>query len=183
MARRKTKRFWIDLGSEQVSNMACVMGVALFLRIAYFFGFTRLESAGFMHITFGLVLPLILEAGFLVLIKGVRFRNTELYGLLGAGICLMLFFQCFRYESVLRMALGFSACLGCGATMIAMLRGLVDQRTVKWIFIGVAVGRLVLFNIVQNLLGLHLITLIFEVSAMFDLVALGLFAGCVQSKK
>ena len=44
MARRKTKRFWIDLGSEQVSNMACVMGVALFLRIAYFFGFSQYGS-------------------------------------------------------------------------------------------------------------------------------------------
>lgn len=183
MAGRKVKRFRIDLGSEQIVNMTCIMGVALFARIVYFFGLTRLEEAGFMHLTFGLILPLMLEAVLIVLIRGIRFHNPGLYILLCAALCLMLFFQCFRYDSILRMILGFVSYLACGAAFVALLGGFLNEKIVKWTLLAVAAGRLIFFNLFQNVFGLHLIILIYEIAAILDLVAMGMFAEELRTKK
>lgn len=183
MIQKMMKRYRVYPGEETMINLSCVLGVALFVRIVYFFGFTRLEEAGFFAIAFGLVLPLLLETAFIVLLRGVRYNRPDVYVYLSTAMCLMLFLLCFRYVGILRAILGFVSYLGCIAAVFCMLSGMLSEKVVKWIFFGVAMGRFLFFNLFQNVFGLHLITFMFETAGILDIVAMGMFVGALKKKK
>ena len=183
MIRKMMRRYRVYPGEETMINLSCVLGVALFVRIVYFFGFTRLEEAGFFAIAVGLVLPLLLETAFIVLLRGVRYHKSDVYLCLSTAMCLVLFLLCFRYVGILRAILGFVSYLACIAAIFAMLSNMLSEKIVKWIFFGVALGRLLIFNLFQNVLGLHLITFMFETAGILDIVAMGMLVGSLKKKK
>ena len=183
MSDFKLIRYRMDPKGKAAENAAGLMGIGMFLRIVYFFALTRLESAGAFLLIFGLILPLIAEVAFIVMIKGLRLNNPWLYAIVGAFLCLVLLVLGFQYGNVLRLVLAILLYLAGGGALVAMVMGFLPNKAVKWGFIGVAAGRLVFFNIVQNVLGFHPVVLVFEVAAMFELLALGCFAATLTEKK
>ena len=183
MSKFKPIRYRMDPKGKAADTAAGLMGIGMFLRIVYFFALTRLESVGAFMLIFGLILPLIAEVGFIVMLKGLRLNNPWLYAATGAALCIVLLVLSFQYSSVLRLVLAILMYLVCGGGLIAMVMGFLPNKAVKWGFIAVAAGRLVFFNIVQNVIGFHPVALVFEAAAMLELLALSGFAATLTEKK
>ena len=173
----------IDFKGEQVAKTAGLMGIAMFLRIVYFFALTRLEQVGAFLLIFGLTLPVLIEVAYIVMLKVLRFPNAIAYTMMGTGLCLVLFVLSFQYAGILRLILGLFVYLVAGGALMAMILGFVPAKMVKWGLIGLAAGRLIFFNLFQNLFGLHLVTLVFEAAAMVELLALATFTTTLKMKK
>lgn len=183
MGKQPKSAYMLDYSSPMLQRAVALIGWALFLRIAYFFAFTKLEEAGFFRICFGLILPLLTEAAFLVLIRGVRMKNTWLYCVMAGIMCLWMLIQSFGCGDVLRTIVEILLCILCTAVPLMLFYGYIPKVAAKWLLFGTAIVRLLLFNLVQNFFGLHWITLIFEVSAMLELVGLGLFVDAFEGIK
>ena len=183
MSKQIKSAYKFDYTSPYFQRAVVLIGWAMFLRIAYFFAFTKLEEAGFFRICFGLVLPLLTEAAFLVIARGIRMKNTWLDCVMAGIMCLWMLIQSFGCGDVLRTIAEIFLCLLCTAAPLLLFYGIVPKQMAKWLLFGTAIVRLVLFNLVQNFFGLHWITLIFEVSAMLELVGLGLFVDAFEAKK
>ena len=175
MAHYRKPRFWMDMTADKTYVPSAILGVAFFLRMAYFFGFTRLESVGFWNLLVGLILPIAAEASIIVLLRGLRFHRVSVYLMIGAGLCLALLLQCFQFDSVVRIILAVAAYLICAMSLLGIMAGYLTPEIGKWILLGTAAARLLIFNLVQNIFGLHWLTFIFEAAAIFDLLAMALF--------
>lgn len=176
-------KYKMDPKSETADKAAGLLGVGMFLRIVYFFALTRLESVGAFMLIFGLILPVIAEVAFIVMLKGLRLNNPWLYAATGAALCIVMLVLSFQYNSVLRLVLAILIYLACCGSLIAMVMGFLPNKAVKWGFIAVAAGRLVFFNIVQNVIGFHPVALVFEAAAMLELLALSGFAATLYTRK
>ena len=183
MGKQPKSAYKLDYSSPVLQRAVVLIGWAMFLRIAYFFAFTKLEEAGVFRICFGLILPLLTEAAFLVLIRGVRMKNTWLYCVMAGIMCLWMLIQSFGSGDVLRTIVEILLCMLCTAAPLMLFYGYIPKRVAKWLLFGTAIVRLVLFNLVQNFFGLHWITLIFEISSMLELVGLGFLTEAFGSKK
>ena len=183
MAHYRKPRYWMDLTADKTYWPVTILGVAFFLRMAYFFGFTRLESVGFWNLLVGLILPLAAEVAFIVLLRGLRYPKVNIYLLIGATLCATLLLQSFQFDSVLRIIVAVGAYLICVMAVLGVMLGYLTLDMGKWILFGTAAGRLLFFNLVQNVFGLHWITLIFEAAAIFDLAAVGFFVNNLRKSK
>ena len=183
MGKQPKSAYKLDYSSPVLQRAVVLIGWAMFLRIAYFFAFTKLEEAGVFRICFGSILPLLTEAAFLVLIRGVRKKNTWLYCVMAGIMCLWMLIQSFGSGDVLRTIVEILLCMLCTAAPLMLFYGYIPKRVAKWLLFGTAIVRLVLFNLVQNFFGLHWITLIFEISSMLELVGLGFLTEAFGSKK
>lgn len=183
MGKQIKSVYRFDDSAPQIQRAVVLIGWAMFLRIAYFFAFTKLEEAGFFRICFGLVLPLLTEAAFLVLLRGVRMKNSWLYCVILGVMMLWMLIQSFGCGDVLRMIAEIFLYILCAAVPLMLFYGFLPKQIGKWVLFGTAIARLILFNLVQNFFGLHWITLIFEVSAMLELVGIGFFVDAFQDKK
>ncbi len=180
MENKHRKHIGVDFDQDTPFKAAALMGVALFLRIAYYFGFTRLETAGFLSITAGLILPVLIGAGYIVLLRGLRFNAPGIYALMGVGLCLTLFLQSFLYAGLFRVFLGISFYLICGTAILGFAMGFLQNSVVYWLLILVAVGRVLFFNLFQNVFGLHFITLIPETAAVCELISLAILIKSID---
>lgn len=183
MNKLKRVRYDMDPKSKTADTAAGLMGIGMFLRIVYFFALTRLETVDVFMLVFGLVLPLIAQTAFIVMLKALHLNNPWLYAVVGAFHCVVLLILCTQYAGLLRLILGIVMYLACGAGLVVTALGIVNNKLIKWGFFAVAAGRLVFFNIVQNVFGFHPVTLVFEVAAMFELLALGGFLANLYVKK
>lgn len=183
MGKQLKCAYKIDYDSTNVQRAVVLIGWAMFLRIVYFFALTKLEQAGFFRICFGLVLPLLTEATFLVMIRGLQKKNTWLYCIMASVMGLWLLIQAFGTGDVLRTIAEILLYILCTAAPMMLFYGYIPKNIAKWLLVGAAVARLLLFNLVQNFFGLHWITLVFEISAMLELVGLGFFMDGMYTKK
>jgi len=183
MSKRRLPWYTVDTKSEAAAKSAGFMGIAMFLRIVYFFAMTRLEDTDQFMLIFGLVLPVAVEITYLILMKGLRQNNLWLYAITGAVQMVILIVLCFQYQNTLRLVLGILVYLLCGAGLIVMALGLIKNKLVLWSILAVAVGKVLFYNLVQNILGLRIIPLVFEMAAVMELLALCALAASVKKRK
>lgn len=175
MAHR-IKCYHMDFEGKGLATAAVLMGLAFFLRMVYYFGFTSTETVGLAELILFLILPLVLEAGFIVLLRGVRLNISLVYGILGAVYCALLIAQSLYYGSILRMVLGIIAYVLCGGLLVVVSLGLLSKDIAVTMCVGTAVVRLAVFDLKPYFLELNLVAFLSEAAAICAVLALGYMA-------
>lgn len=183
MAKIKLHKFHMDLEGKYHVGTAALMGAAFFLRAAYYFGFTRPESAGVWNLLTFLILPMLLETAFMVMLRGIHLDLPGVYGIMGAVYCLLLILQSFQLGSVLRIVLAIFGFVICGGALVGVGWGVLSKSlgvTALLVTFGV---RLLAFDL-RLLLRLRLIALIREAAGLCGILALAMLcAGLVEKSK
>lgn len=182
MARKWTYQYHMDLDSKAHQGAPAMMGCAFFLRAAYYFGFTRPEDAGVWNLLIFLILPMLIEAAFMVMIRGIRLDLPSIYGILGAAYCLLMVLQSFQSDSVLRIILGPIAYLSCAAALIGVGWNLLSKSLTVAVLLVVFTVRLLGFDL-GYLFSLRLIPFIREAAGLCGILGLSLLAMGLKDKR
>lgn len=76
----KSVRCHIRLDSSWANSSAVCMGIAVFVRTVYYFGLTNLRDFSGFDLAVQVVLPMIVAAAYLILIRGLRLNSPVLTG-------------------------------------------------------------------------------------------------------
>ena len=183
MANKKTLHYKMDFENSKLWVAAAMMGASFFLRVAYFFGFTRLEDVGAWNLLAFLILPVVVELAFMVLLRGIRLNAPGVYGILGAAYCFLQLLQSFQYGDVLRTVLAVVAYIGCGALLFITAGGMLKKGFAVAALIVTALVRLLAFDLSAYILKLRLISFLPEAAAICGLLALGYVAWGLKAPK
>ena len=173
MGRNRMPRCGMDFDSPKLNAAAVLIGVSFFARVAYYFGISGLQNNGFGTLLLFLILPAILELTVIVLVRGVCLNAPMIYAFVGAGYSVLLTIQSFQYDSVLQIILGVAAYLACAVLLVLEVYGIVRRELAAWVLIGVALLRLVIFDIRLYILSFHLAAFLPEAAGLCGLVAFG----------
>ncbi|MBQ7331063.1 MAG: hypothetical protein IJW94_04655 [Oscillospiraceae bacterium] len=81
-------RYQIDFESKWLNYSVIAMAVSFFATMVYYFGACNFADLGFVKIVFGAILPALLSAGFVVLLKVKKWNAPGVYGMIYAGLCI-----------------------------------------------------------------------------------------------
>lgn len=177
MKRKTTYNYSMDFGGRSHFAAAAFMGGAFFLRAVYYFGFTRPETVGVWNLIIFLILPLLLEAAFMVMIRGLRLNMPGIYGIMGAVYCLLFLLQSFHSGSILRIVLAVIAYLACAAVVWGTGAGLLS-KSLALAVLSVTLGvRFLVFDLSGYIFSLRIVAFILEAAALCGLI--GLVCLCV----
>lgn len=76
----KSARCHIRMNSRWASVSAVCMGISVFIRTVYYFGLINLRDVGGYALVMDVILPMIVAAGYLVMIKALRLNSPTLFG-------------------------------------------------------------------------------------------------------
>lgn len=172
MNLRKTHNYRMDFESKQHFAVATLMGGAFFLRAVYYFGFTRPENVGVWNLLIFLILPMLLEAGYMVLLRGIRFNAPGVYGMMGAGYCLLLMLQSFQSGGVLRIILAVLAYLACAVSILAVTAGLLSKGVAVALLLLTLGGRFLIFDLSGYVFSFRIVAFIREAAALCGISSL-----------
>ena len=164
----------MNMGGKHMGKVPVLMGLAFYLQIVYYFGFTRMEQMGLGSMILMLILPALLELGFVVMMRGIRFNNPMVYGAMGMVYCLILMIQSFTCGSVLRIVLSCVIYLACmGLIAVAVLKILN-----KWFAVGAlltaAAVQFFVFDLVPYVIKFKVIKMIPKAATICGLIALAI---------
>ena len=164
----------MDFEGPWLNAAAALMGGAFFLRAVYYFGVQGLsDSLGTLLLM--MAFPMILEAAFVIVFRGVRLNAPGLCGILAALYCVLLLIQSFFYGDFLRTMLGIVAYPVCGIALLALIFGLLRSRgLVVTVFAVVVAVRLLMFDLGAYILKLRLAEFLPEAAALCGLLSLTL---------
>lgn len=182
MALKQTYRYRMDFDSKQHVAAAALMGCAFFLRIAYFFGFTRPESAGVWNLIVLLILPMLMEVAYMVMIRGIKLDLPNIYGIMGAGYCLLLLLQSFSCGNVLRIILAVVGYVLCGAAMLGIGWGMLSKSLTVLVLIVTFAVRFLVFDLGGYIFSFRLIEFILEAAALCGILGLACLSGGLKDK-
>lgn len=171
MGRKNNK---VDVDSRNVVYAATLMGASFFMRSVFYFGLSRLEELGAGELLLSMILPMLLELGFLILLRGVRLNVPNVYSSMGAVYCLLLLLQSFGHGSILRTILEIVIYLACAALLVLVGMKLMKNELAAIAFFAAALVR-ILFDLGPYIFKFRLIALLPEAAAISGLLALGLF--------
>lgn len=180
--KQKRERYHVDMESKGTFACTALMGISLFLRVMYYFGFTRTETVGFGEILLWLVLPLLLEISFIILLRGFQLDAPGLYGMLGAACCLILMLQSMGYDSLLRMIMGIIIYVICGGILIGVTAGYLSSQIGVTLFFVTGAIR-ILLDVKPYILEFHPVQLMIEAAGVCVVLALGCLAAGLKSRK
>ena len=184
MAKIHIHKYQMDPDGKYHLGTTAMMGASLFLRAAYYFGFTRPENTGAFEMIMFLILPMVLELAFMVMIRGVKLNLPGVYGIMGAVFCMLLAIQGIMMGGVLRIILSILAYLVCGAAMVGVGWGLLSKSLGVTALILTFVVRLLAFDL-KLLTGLRLVAFMQEAAGLCVILALAFLCGglCEKTKK
>lgn len=183
MKRKLTYKYHMDFNGKPHQAAAAFMGGAFFLRIAYHFGFTRPEEAGFVNLLLYLILPLLLEGAFMVMLRGLRVNLPGTYTIMGAAYCVILLLQSFQSGSLLRIVLSVVAYLACAAVLVGTGWGLLSKSLTTGIILVTLAVRLLVFDLSGYVFALRVIPFIREAAALCGIASLACLSGGLKDKK
>ena len=76
----KSARCHIRMQSKWASASAVCMGISVFIRTAYYFGLINLRDLTGFEVAMDVIFPMIIAAGYLVMIKALRLNSPILFG-------------------------------------------------------------------------------------------------------
>lgn len=76
----KSARCHIRMNSKWAHLSAACMGVSVFIRAVYYFGLINLRDLGGFALATEVILPMVIAAGYLVMIKALRLNSPTLFG-------------------------------------------------------------------------------------------------------
>lgn len=183
MAKIKLHKYRMEPDSKFHVATTALMGLSFFLRAAYYFGFTRPEEAGIFELLMMLILPMVLEIGFMVMLRGLKLNLPGIFGIMGAVFCALLMIQSFCVGGVLRIILAIVGYLACGAALVGVGWGILSKSLGVTVLGMTFAVRLLAFDL-KDLLGLHLVVFMREAAGLCAILALAFFcAGLLEKDK
>ncbi len=177
------KHYRMEMEGRCAITAASLMGLALFLRVFYYFGLVGVNNVGALWLIMGLILPLALEIGFVVLLKGIRLNAPGLYGIIGAAYCLLLLIQSFQYGSVVRIVLGILAYLICGGLVFVVSGGWLSKEIGVTALFATAAIRFFVFCLGKYIFSLSLVAFLPEAAALCGICALGVLVNGLKEPR
>lgn len=80
MSLTKSARCHIRMQSRWASASAVCMGISVFLRTVYYFGLINLRDLGGFELAMEVILPMLIAASYLIMIKGLQLNSPILFG-------------------------------------------------------------------------------------------------------
>ncbi len=128
MNLKQYMRYQMDFSGKWAPASAALTGASFFLRILYYFVFTDITTRSAVEIVFAIILPLLLFAGYFVLLGVLKWNAPGIYGILGCALCLFLVISGFFSGSILRILLGIIFYLIIGVGLLATVGGYLPGR-------------------------------------------------------
>lgn len=179
--RMNFKRSWTGASGA-------LMGFALFAKMVHHFGLTDISRCGFFEILFSMALPVLLCAGYIILLRFVKLNAPGVFAILGAALYFLVMVDNIRSGGVLRIVLSLVAYGTAIFLLIATVAGyLPDKIFVLAIGFLIPVFRFFLFDLggwaaAAGTIGkLRFLTL--SVSNMAVLAALFCLPMCMRPAK
>lgn len=164
----------LNMEGKHMGKVPILMGLAFYLQIVYCFSFTRLEQMGFGKMLLMLILPALLTLAFVVLMRGIRFNNPTVYGIMGMAYCLILMLQSFTSGSVLRIVLACIVYIACIVMMAMTVGKVLNQWFAVGALLAAAAGRFLIFDLVPYVFKFRIFVMISEASVICALIALSI---------
>lgn len=183
MARKLTYRYHMEPDSRSHVAFSAFMGGAFFLRAAYYFGFSRPEEAGFWSLLIFLILPALLECGYMVMVRGLRLDLPGVYGIMGAAYFALMLLQSFQTGGVLRIVLAIPAYLCCAAAMVGIGWGLLSKSLANAVLVITLAVRVLAFDLSGYVLKFRVIPFIREAAALCGIIGMICFITGLKDKK
>lgn len=176
-------RYNVVFKSKWASYSTVFAGLSFFLLTVCYFGIKNLTDCGFGEIVFSMILPMLLMVVFVVLLRGVHFPGTPVYGILGALYCLSMIIHTFSYDNFLYGIFGMLWYVITGLICLATTGGYIANRAYMSItFLLPAIYRLVFIDLWQYIFKLDILGFIPEAAVLSGLVVFGLFALGMEPK-
>ena len=148
MNLKKYGDFPVDFKSKHAVAAGGFMGLFIFLRMLYYFGFLKFSEAGAGELILLLILPLLVGIAFLVLYSGIRLNAPGIYGILGAIFCVFLILWSLFTGDVLRIILAVLWYLLAGTMLLGTAGGFLPDNGFAAVSFGAAaVIRVLLFTL------------------------------------
>ena len=180
MAKILMHKYHMDPEGKYHVGAAALMGASFFLRAAYYFGFTRPETAGAWNLIVFLILPMLLEVAFMVMLRGIKLDLPGIYGIMGAAYCMLMILQSFQLGGALRIVLAIIGFVVCGGALVGIGWGFLSKSLGVTALLVTFCVRLLAFDL-RLLMKLRLIALIREAAGLCGILALAFIcAGLVE---
>ena len=179
MRLKKYTQYHVNFDSKYVNACGALMGLSFFLRIVYYFGLMSLKDVSIAEFLTSGILGILLCGAFVICLICLRLNAPGLFGLMGAGQCLMLMIASFTTGSAARIVLAILWYALCAAVFIITISGHLPGRLLSALMFWLAgfvrifffdLGRIGIFRWVQ------------ELAVLSAVVALGCFIMGLKSK-
>lgn len=176
-------RYRVGFGSKWAAYSTVFAGLSFFLLTVCYFGIKNLADCGFGQIVFSMILPMLLLVVFLVLLRGIRFPGTPVYGILGALYCMSMIVHTFSYDDIFYGIFGMLWYVITALICLATTSGYIANRAYMAIaFLLPAIYRLLFIDLSKYILRLDVLGFIPEAAVLSGLVVFGLFALGMEAK-
>lgn len=180
MGLNKRARCYIRMDSRWASASSVCMGISVFIRAVFYFGLTNLRDLSGFEVAMDVILPMIVAAAYLIVLKGLLLNSPLLFG---GMIAILGVNDLFTNSSGGAGVFGGVLLLVFAALFLATGLGYLPNR------IGVVCGAAVLvlyrvfavdLNLILPLKEFHPIAYLPEASSLFVFLAVALLAPALQ---
>ena len=126
---RPIYRYQMDFKGKWTRWSLLLMALSFFFYMVYSFGVSNLADTGLFKAVFVMLLPTILTAGYIVLLKIKELNAPGIYGLIGAGLCLCALFCTFFTGNAVQIVLGILWYPICALLLLAAVGGYLPSVT------------------------------------------------------
>ena len=128
MEMKQYKQYRMDFGGK-ILNFFCILcGLSFFFRVTYYFMLINPVECPVLEVLFSMILPLLLCAAAMVVLKYFKLNAPGTVGIIGAAMCLCLMSGTFFSGSVLRIILAVVFYLAAGSLLLMTVGGYVPTR-------------------------------------------------------
>ncbi len=180
MQLKQYLQYQMDFKGKWAQPAAILMGLSFFLRIVCFFGLRFLSDWTFFDVLFQIFLPLLLSGAYVVLIRAIRLNAPGLYGLIGAGLCILTFLWSFFSGSVLYIILCLVYYCAAGVVLLGTSGGYLPGKLLSSVLFAIPVV-IRLFSL--DVLTLKIDGLFLELSVLLQMASLFCLTRCFKEVK
>lgn len=149
MQLKQYATYQIDFRSKVLTASCALMGLSLFLRAFYYLGIHGLSDHHIGIILFNILAPLAGSFYYIYLLKFKRLNAPGLYGLLGAGFCLVCMFGSIFSGNILRIILSILWYPAAALIFLATVRGNTPDKLLSCLLLTIPIG----FRLILMLFG------------------------------
>ncbi len=150
MNLKQYHRYQMDFSGSWMKGSLASMGLAVFLLAVYYFGWINLSAVKIGKLILGLILPMLLCLGYIVLLRFVKLNAPGVYGIIGAALCLVLMGGNILAGGLLRMILSIVGYALCSVILIFCVGGYLPGKLPASLTFGIAFAvRLLFFDLLR----------------------------------
>ena len=160
----------MDFAGHWLNAFCILCGLSFFLRVEYYFMFVNPTLCSTSEVIFSMILPLLLTAAAMVVLKFIRWNAPGAVVLIGAAMCLSLMIGTFFTGTWFRILLAVIFYLGAGSLLVMTVWGYVPTRQ----FSVIALLVILLFRILFFGPEWKLLPIVLELSELTMLAAVSI---------